>query len=342
MNRSSVPLRICATIAFVVLSTATAPAQFPTRSKGDFERLGPYHFFPTPNGLARPATRPPSSACPTGEPGWHLLSAPVRGLARCIRFRAEGLSGVENRIVAVWLGNGDPGGTAGVPDDEVEAARRRLAARTTDIAWRYGIPVVYLGNSRPTPVLATPAPSRGAPSRVAAPPPPTPPTAVDRASATLDAVVNRWTVGSLALAGRAAHAATILELMADRSDIACAVLVVPSARTPNPSPSGAADHPPAKAADRIARPQPEGRRRLLLLAVTEDDATAAARAKTWIERGEALGYRSGLIRLDRAVVPRPDPVSAAGIAVTMCAAGRSTEEIAETLRRPAEPTGNDR
>lgn len=251
----------------------------------------------------------------------------ARGREFCLRIYAAGLVAGANPTVAVWM-NGDVLGPRGDDASKHQAGvgPAAMVAETGALAERWGVPVVFLarpgtyGSSGRHHVL------RGRPIEA------------DVIAAALDALKARWRIGRFVLAGHSGGGTLVAEMLTRRADVGCAVVS-----------SGASAHraylesrgliAPAAPSDRfdpygsIRRIPTDSRRRIFVLGDPRETNVPFATQKLWADAVAARGHDVTLVPLAKATDARRHGLVDFGrTAMAMCAAGRPTAEIVETLR----------
>lgn len=249
----------------------------------------------------------------------------VRGQGYCLRYYAYGLRKGSNALVAGWI-NGDVIGTSGRrAGHQAGLGVTAMIAQEQQLSERHGVPFVFLpkpgtyGSAGKTFDLTH--------TKLEA----------EIVQAQLQAVTRRYHIRSWALGGHSAGATLVSQLIAERSDIRCAVISSGvgamhawrqyGETAPVPDLDKLMD--PIADVDRI-RPAPGFR--VIVMADPRDKV-----AMWWVQEKYAAALREHridveLIPLEKAEAPnRHSLVTLAERALGECARGASTPAIVETL-----------
>ncbi len=251
----------------------------------------------------------------------------VGGRDLCLRYYAAGLAAGGERTVAVWM-NGDVLGPKGndAAKHQSGIGPEAMVAQVAALSERYGVPVVFLGRPGTYGSEGRHHAMRGRPIEAQA------------VAAALDALKAKWRIESFTLAGHSGGGTLVAEMLTRRTDIGCAVIS-----------SGAAAHraylerrgliragaptdrfDPLASVDRIPR---DAKRRIFVLGDPRETNVPFATQEFWAKTVAARGHRVILVPLARATDARHHGLVDFGeTAMGLCAAGRPTGEIVETLR----------
>jgi pimeloyl-ACP methyl ester carboxylesterase len=251
----------------------------------------------------------------------------VGGRDLCLRYYAAGLAASGNRTVAVWM-NGDILGPKGNDATKHQSGigPEAMVAQVAALSARHGVPVVFLGRPGTYGSEGKHHAMRGRPFEAKA------------IAAALDALKAKWRIESFTLAGHSGGGTLVAEMLTRRADIGCAVVS-----------SGASAHraylesrgliragasidrfDPLTAVDRIAT---DANRRIFVLGDPRETNVPFATQELWAKTVAARGHRVVLVPLAKATDARRHGLVDFGeTAMGMCAAGRPTEAIVETLR----------
>jgi len=256
------------------------------------------------------------------------------GQVVCLRYYAAGLKSAPgpNPIVMVWL-NGDVLGPKGNNADKRQGGfgPTEMVALEQRLSSRFGVPSIFLGRPGTYGSAGKHYTMRGRPIEA------------ELVDAALDALKQRYGIGSWALGGHSGGGTLVAEMLARRDDLRCAVVssgasayrAYLEARGLLKSDGRLTRFDPSDSLDRIPV---DPKRRIFVIGDPRETNVPFSAQKLYYEGLVARGHAAWLVPLERARDARHhDLVDFGEIADGACAAGDSTERIIGALQTLPEP-----
>lgn len=258
----------------------------------------------------------------------------IAGGGHCLRYYAAGLkpAGIPNPIAAIWL-NGDVLGPTGRNADKRQKGYgpSTMITQELELFRKFGVPSIFLARPGTYGSSGKHYTMRGRPLEATV------------VNAAIDAIVERYGIGSLSLGGHSGGGTLVAELLARRRDLLCAVIS-----------SGAAAYRAYLEARGLAKPEValsrfdpyesldriphSSERRVFVIGDPRETNVPFSTQALYYDGLASRGHAAWLVPLERAADARHhDLVDFGETAMGMCAAGSDSGTVVDTLNSMPDP-----